>query len=150
MKLTAVAPEPIQLTSGELGHGHFTRALHITDVLVGDHHEVLGDAGPRYTVWLIRVIVNELAHLPIHLYKRYSDIERLRNDLVAEFPDEQIPALPPKGALSWGWLTLSELWMEHRRRGLQWFLSNVMLAPKLQHSSVITSFVLSAEGEGRG
>lgn len=141
--LKSVAPVPISLVEGALDHTHFNSSSHITDVLVGDYHYISGDGlSALYVTWSIRVVVDDAFHSLILLYRRYSDIEQLRLRLVAEFPTESIPTLPPKDTFSvqrvWG----LEMWLEHRRNGLQWFLTNVLLNPKYQHHQIITDFVL--------
>lgn len=137
-----VAPDPIQLADGELGHNHIGASSHITDVLVGESHLVRGDTSGRYLVWPIRVVVDEATHSLIFLYKRYSDIEAFRAEVVRAFPDEGIPLLPPKDSFLMARLLLLELWLEKRRKGIQWFLTNVLLNPRCQHSDAITRFVL--------
>lgn len=141
--LNMIAPDPIQLTDGELGHSHMGASSHITDVLVGESHLILGDSSGLYMVWPIRIVVDEATHSLIYLYKRYSDIEAFRTEVVKAFPDEGIPVLPPKDSFLVARLCLLELWLEKRRKGIQWFLTNVLLNPRCQHSEVITHFVLS-------
>lgn len=142
-ELSLVAPIPIQLTDGAIGHTHFGTNSHITDVLVGESHLVLGDSSGLYMVWPIRIVVDEASHSLIFLYKRYSDIYAFREKVVKEFPDDDIPEMPPKDSFSMARLWQLGLWLENRRKGIQWFLSNVLLNPKYQHSKVINDFVLS-------
>lgn len=141
--LNVIAPDPIQLADGELGHSHNGTSSHITDVLVGESHLILGDSSGLYMVWPIRIVVDEATHSLISLYKRYSDIEAFRAEVVKAFPDEGIPELPPKDSFLVARLCLLDLWLEKRRKGIQWFLTNVLLNPRFQHSEVITRFVLS-------
>lgn len=140
--LNNVAPIPIELNEDGAAQHQFDSSSHITDVFVGDHLEVAGEGAPLYTVWSIRIVINEAAHSLILLYKRYSDIEKFRHQLMCTFPGEELPPLPPKDSFSLSRLWLSELWLESRRRGLQWFMTSVLLNPKFQHSEVITKFVL--------
>ncbi|KAF3992550.1 hypothetical protein FT663_01415 [Candidozyma haemuli var. vulneris] len=140
--LNTVAPVPIELTDGTVSASQFDDSSRITDVLVGDYHIISGDSAPQYVVWSIRIVVNGASHSSIVLYKRYSDIEQFRGQLVAAFPDESIPQLPPKDNFSLSRLWFSDSWLETRRRGLQWFMTNVLLNPRYQHSPVITQFVL--------
>lgn len=142
-KLKAIAPVPITLVEGALDHSHFTSSSHITDVLVGEYHLISGDGfSVLYVAWSVRIVVDDAVHSLILIYKRYSDICRLRLRLVREFSSEVIPPLPPKDSFSFQRMWGLELWLEHRRNGLQWFLTNVLLNPKYQHSPVITEFVL--------
>lgn len=139
--LNTVAPVPIQLTDGD--NSQFTELSRITDVLVGDHHEISGDSAGLYVVWSIRIVLNDAPYSLIVLYKRYSDIERFRAKLVKQYPNNDIPPLPPKDNFSMMRMWLLELWLDTRRKGLQWFMSYVMLNPQYQHSPLITEFVLS-------
>lgn len=141
--LTAVAPVPIQIVEQAQGHEHFSESSHITDVLVGDYHIIEGDSSKLYVVWSIRIVVDDAPYSLIVLYKRYSDIEAFREKVVKEHPKDNFPMLPPKDSFSVLRMWLLELWLETRRKGLQWFLTNVLLNPKYQHSPVITNFVLS-------
>lgn len=140
--LNAIAPVPIQVIDGATGHTHFTGASHITDVLVGEHHLIQGEGAALYVVWSIRIVVDEALYSLILLYKRYSDIETFRQKLVKEYPKDKFPVLPPKDNFSVLRIWLLDLWLETRRKGLQWFLTNVLLNPKYQHSPIITEFVL--------
>lgn len=141
--LNAVAPAPILLTDGSFGHDHAQAVSHITDVLLGDHHVVAGDGAGQYVVWSVRIVVDDAPHSPIVLYKRYSDLEALRAKLVKLYPRDDFPQLPPKDSFSVLRLWLLDRWLENRRKGLQWFLTSVLLNPKYQHLAVVTEFVLS-------
>ena len=81
-------------------------------------------------MWTVKVTLNDSAYSSIVLYKRYSEVEEFRKKLVKKHPKEKnIPRLPPKDSLSVLRLMSQESWLEVRRRGLQWFLSNVLLNP---------------------
>lgn len=140
-QLNKLLPVPIQLEDGSNSE-HFSTSSHITDVLVGDYHIVQGEGGVSYVVWSIRIIVNDSVYSSNVIYKRYSDIERFRQVLVKHFPKVDIPPLPPKDNFSIQRMVFSDNWLENRRKGLQWFMTNVLLNPKLQHSSVIMDFIL--------
>ncbi|RKP31416.1 hypothetical protein METBISCDRAFT_26636 [Metschnikowia bicuspidata] len=108
------------------------------------HHTVSGDGfSALYVVWTIRIVVDDAIHSLILIYKRYRDIYRFREQLVKEFPTDHIPVLPPKDIFSLGRIHGLQLWLESRRKGLQWFMANVLLNPKYQHHQAITDFVLS-------
>lgn len=142
--LEPVAPVPITLSEGVNSHDHVTATSHITDVLVGEHHMISGEGlSGLYVVWSIRVVIDDALHSLVLLYKRYSDIEKLRRKLTRQYPEDEFPVLPPKDSLSLLRVCQLEAWLEHRRKGLQWFLTNVLLNPKYQHSELITEFVLS-------
>lgn len=138
MRLNQVAPVPIQLED----HGpNQLEPTHISDVLVGEHHTIKGENGQSYVVWAVRIIVNDSIYLSIVLYKRYREMEAFRNKLVDEFGTE-IPPLPPKDSMSLQKLTNPLAWLEERRKGLQWFMTNVLLNPRWQRSTVVRDFVL--------
>lgn len=138
MKLNKVAPVPIQLED----HGPTQlEPTHISDVLVGEHHTIKGENGQSYVVWAIRIIVNDSIYLSIVVYKRYREIEAFRNQLVAEYGNE-IPPLPPKDPISIQRITNPQAWLEERRKGLQWFITNVLLNPKWQRAPTVRQFVL--------
>ncbi|EGV65977.1 PX domain-containing protein YPT35 [Yamadazyma tenuis ATCC 10573] len=141
-QLNKVLPVPISLEDRTPDSSHFLENSHITDVLVGDYHIISGDGGRPYIVWVIRIIINGSTHNSICIYKRYTDIERFRQMLVKQHKDVDIPDLPVKDSMSLQRMMWSSNWLETRRKGLQWFMTNVLLNPKLQHSNVVTEFVL--------
>lgn len=141
-QLNKVLPVPIQLEDETIS-GHFKSSSHITDVLVGDYHVIQGEGGSSYVVWSIRIIVDDSVYSSMVIYKRYSDIQRFREELLEHYPNTEIPPLPPKDNFSFQRLLMSDYWLENRRKGLQWFMTNVLLNPKHQHSPVITDFILN-------
>lgn len=140
-QLNKVLPVPIQLED-ETNSEHFNSLSHITDVLVGDYHVIQGEGGSSYVVWSIRIIVDDSVYSSMVIYKRYSDIQKFRDTLIQHYPGSEIPQLPPKDNFSLQRLLMSDYWLENRRKGLQWFMTNVLLNPKHQHSPVITDFIL--------
>lgn len=123
-QLNRLLPIPIELEN----HAGDNEISHVTNVLVGDHH-IVGDTS-GYVVWTIKVTLNDSAFSSIILYKRYSDIEKFRTNLVQAHPRENIPNLPPKDAFSVLRMLKLENWLEERRRGLQWFLTSILLNPR--------------------
>ncbi|RCK64807.1 PX domain-containing protein YPT35 [Candida viswanathii] len=146
-QLNKVLPVPIELNHGETLETHQLNHLnHITNVLVGEYHLISGEFGKSYISWQIKITINDLDYSSIILYKRYNDIYQLRQDLLHVFQgskDVNIPDLPPKDTLSVDRFLMSKNWLEDRRKGLQWFLSNVLLDPVFQNCNVVKSFVLS-------
>lgn len=126
-QLNSILPVPIELEN----HADDLDTSHVTDVLVGDYH-LIGENASSYVVWTIKVTINDSSYSSIVLYKRYSEIEELRLKLVSVYPRESIPLLPPKNAFSILRITMNETWLEERRRGLQWFLTSVLLNPRYQ------------------
>lgn len=140
-QLNKLLPVPITLEDRTSIHT-FDQSSHITDVLVGDYHIIEGEGGKPYIVWSIKVIINELNHSSIVIYKRYRDIEAFRNNLVEYHKSIEIPKLPGKDNFKLQRFVWSSHWLEKRRKGLQWFMTNVLLNPKLQHSPMIAKFIL--------
>lgn len=136
--LNKVAPVPIQLEDTGAVE---TDTAYITDVLVGEHHTIKGENGQSYVVWAIRIVVNDSVYLSIVVYKRYREMETFRNRLVLEHGPE-VPPLPPKDSMSLQRVTNPQAWLEERRKGLQWFMTNVMLNPQWQRTAVVREFVL--------
>lgn len=151
-QLNKVLPIPIELHNGESLEQHQHNHLnHITNVIVGEYHLISGEFGKSYMTWQIKITINDLDHSSIILYKRYNEIYQLRQDLLKIFPNtinnnnnnNNVPSLPPKDNLSLDRLLMSKNWLEERRKGLQWFLSNVLLDPVFQNCNVVKQFVLS-------
>lgn len=144
-QLNRVLPVPITLDN--VDNVQYNQSSHITDVLVGDYHIIGGEkesgGGSAYVVWSIRIILNDSMYSSILLYKRYSDIEKFRNKLVYQFPRaSDIPQLPSKDSFSIQRMFLAGQWLEARRKGLQWFMTSVLLNPKYQKSDLVTEFIL--------
>lgn len=138
VQLNKVLPIPIQLDGTEEVDN---RLGNITNVIVGDHHVISGETGPSFVAWAVKIVINDLTYGLILVYKRYTEMEVLRNKLRAEFPDTEIPELPAKDSLSVGRLFGYHEWLEKRRKGLQWFLSNVLLNPRFQKADVVKEFI---------
>ncbi|CAK9441685.1 uncharacterized protein LODBEIA_P55530 [Lodderomyces beijingensis] len=149
-QLNEILPVPIELNEGETIEAHtHNHTSHITDVLVSSYHSVESPhhQSQSYIVWQITITVNDLDFSSIKLYKRYSEIYQLYLDLKQVYGDGsagvKVPAPPPKDIWSLERVYMSKRWLEERRKGLQWFLSSVLLDPVMQRSSVVKSFVLS-------
>lgn len=147
-KLDKLTPMPIQLNNYgddiENYSGSSNKLSHITNVMVGEYHQISGDAGKSYIVWSIKIILDDSIYSSILIYKRYSELQALRTNLLNHFPQDakNIPDLPPKDSINLDRLFLSNNWLEHRRKGIQWFLSNILLNPKFQNSSIVKDFIL--------
>ncbi|KAL6451312.1 YPT35 Endosomal/vacuolar adapter protein YPT35 [Candida maltosa Xu316] len=146
-QLNKILPVPIELHSGETLEEHQENHLnHITNVIVGESHLIQGEYGKSYISWQIKITINDLDFSSIVIYKRYTEIQQLRHDLLKIFHGDvtiNIPELPPKDNLSFDRLLMSRNWLEERRKGLQWFLSNVLLDPVFQKCNVVKDFVLN-------
>lgn len=75
----------------------------------------------------------------IVIHKRYSDIYRLRQQIWYAFPSlrHSIPDLPPKSIVS----RFRETFLESRRKGLEFFLLNVLLNPIFADCVFVKEFV---------
>ncbi|RLV89055.1 PX domain-containing protein YPT35 [Spathaspora sp. JA1] len=144
-RLNEVLPIPIELHNGEdLDHNpNDTSTTHITDVLVGEHHLIQGTSGSSYMVWAIKITVNDLEYSSIIKYKRYNEIVEFRSRLVEYFKHDSItiPGLPPRDSFNMDRILLANHWLEERRRGLQWFMTNVLLDPVIQKSPIVKQFI---------
>ncbi|CCH46294.1 Sorting nexin MVP1 [Wickerhamomyces ciferrii] len=107
------------------------------DVRIGDCTIVSGQgAGQKFAVWSITIETTSKGQ--IHLLKRYSEFDSLRNILKIEFPknNTEIPKLPPKKAFG----NLNNDFLVKRRRGLEYFLSCILLNPVLANSETVKRF----------
>lgn len=140
--LRKVNPMPIELNKND--DIPLPSLSHITNVMVGEYHHIAGDAGPSYLVWTIKVILNNSLHSSLLIYKRYSELLSFRDDLINHFHEysSDIPPLPPKDSINFGRFMLSDTWLENRRKGIQWFLSNILLNPKFQNTDIVKKFIL--------
>lgn len=151
-RLNKILPVPIELLNedddieeSQTSASTTNRLSHITNVLVGEHHVVEGEVGKSYIVWLIKIVLDDSEYSSIVIYKRYNEIAQFHQDLVSRYQNNStaiIPSLPPKDSFSIDRLFLLNNWLEDRRRGLQWFMSNVLLNPKLQNSEIVKDFIL--------
>lgn len=115
-------------------------SIYIKDVCVRGYSIVSGERGCGFDTWTLYIYYHNCV-TPIIKYRRYTEFERLRRRLQQELADKTIPRLPPKDLLSAGRLWKRPQWYEERRRGLQWFISNILLNPRLQNSTAVLKFL---------
>lgn len=129
-------------------------------VFVGNSTLVCGDRnGTKYIVWRITLILKPqreisnkrdniiIASPRFDIYKRYSEFEKFRNDLIShlnllkkqdlpenvkrKLNDVIIPKLPPKVPWYNLWeyyeINLDPKWLLKRRKGLEFFLNSIFL-----------------------
>lgn len=129
-------------------------------VFVGNSTLVRGDRnGTKYIVWRITLILKPqreisnkrdniiIASPRFDIYKRYSEFEKFRNDLIShlnllkkqdlpenvkrKLNDVIIPKLPPKVPWYNLWeyyeINLDPKWLLKRRKGLEFFLNSIFL-----------------------
>lgn len=139
--LKPVFPIPIQLNEDGLGEPY--NFSHISNVLVGDYHLIQGEGGKPYIVWTIKIALDDSNYSSIIIYKRYSDLECFREEIGRIAGFDNLPKLPPKDSFSLDRLLMTNRWLEERLKGIQWFLSNVLLNPRYQRLEVVRDFILS-------
>lgn len=150
-RLAMVAPVPIQLVDEDVDDSDVPQDSNTvsskkhaspwaTDVHVGECTIVNGTNNQRFAVWAIAIDTSKGGHM--RLLKRYSEFDTLRNKLLNAFPDHstEIPRLPPKKVFG----NLKTEFLAKRRRGLEFFISCVLLNPVLGNSDIVKQFVSSA------
>jgi len=123
------------------------------NVLVDDY-TIVGDPDKAgsYVVWKINVelkadlVPGDSQPNPsavstgryVEAHKRYSEFTAFRDKLIARYPEltAAIPELPPKSVVG----KFRPAFLEKRRKGLEWFLSCVMLNPQLCNTPVVRSW----------
>jgi len=139
--LTALDPKPIKIQDHSLEHqdkdsadGLWASRVTVTEpsIIKGNQGKTL-QAVSGYVVWLCTVETFEGRILKTR--KRYSEFFTLRQNLCTAFPrhEKMIPALPPKSVVS----KFRPAFLEKRRRGLELFLSTVLLMPDLGASPIV-------------
>lgn len=127
-------PDQIQNNNGKPS----TLKTWASDVRIGDCTIVTGSgAGQKFAVWSITIETTKGGHM--HMFKRYSEFVILRTKLITSFPDHvtEIPKLPPKKVFG----NLQNDFLVKRRRGLEFFISCVLLNPVLANSDIVKQFV---------
>jgi len=73
--------------------------------------------------------------------KRYSEFDKLRDNLTLTFPNSEaaLPKLPPKSLL----FRFDQKFLNKRQQGLQYFLNCVLLNPEFSASPVMKEFLFS-------
>lgn len=150
-RLKKLAPVPIQMVNndeeGEDAHGAGTEtppgsgqkpiAQWAADARVGECTIVGGIGGQQFAVWTVVIETVKGGHIKI--LKRYSEFDKLRQQLLRAFPDhaKEIPKLPPKKLIG----NLATDFLNKRRKGLEFFISCVLLNPVLGNSQIVKDFV---------
>lgn len=147
-KLQYIPPVPIKLIDEDDDEQHDeTNIPGITkhklrswavDVHIGDCTLVNGSNGTeKFAVWTVSIQTSSGGH--IKLYKRYSEMDALRQKLLTAYPDRanEVPKLPPKRYFG----NMKNDFLMKRRGGLEYFLSCVLLNPVLANSQAVRSFV---------
>ncbi|KAF2707485.1 Phox-like protein [Pleomassaria siparia CBS 279.74] len=92
-----------------------------------------------YVVW--NCTVETLDGGPMSIIKRYSEFEKLRENLAKTFPHAtgSMPPLPPKSIFS----KFQTKFLEKRKAGLSYFLHCILLNPEFAGSPVLKDFLFS-------
>ncbi|KAK7208235.1 Phox homologous domain-containing protein [Myxozyma melibiosi] len=139
--LTHVDPLPITLVDHSMDDNQENGKMWARSAWVGDYSIVAG-AGKAgaYVSWLC--VIETVESQSIRFRKRYSEFVSLQQLLLREFPHLRaaIPGLPPKSIIS----KFRPAFLEERRRGLEFFLSCIVLNPVFAGSQVVKDFISSS------
>ncbi|KAL3422155.1 px domain-containing protein [Phlyctema vagabunda] len=92
-----------------------------------------------FVVW--NITVETLHGGKMHVRKRYSEFDDLRQRLLMTFPlsEAAMPPLPPKSVIS----KFRPKFLEQRRVGLSYFLNCILLNPEFSGSPVLKDFLFA-------
>lgn len=124
-------PRVILLEDRSSAEGSWARSVSIPRSVVVD------DKLP--VVW--EVLIETGRNNTIRLLRRYSEIDALRTQLLAAYPNLslQIPSLPDKSVVA----REEPRFLESRRRGLEYFLLCILLNPHFASTPIVKDFVSS-------
>lgn len=131
---------PILLEDHSADHSPSTQSCWAQSVAIDDYVILTGPTGiGAYIVW--HCTVRTLKGGDLEIRKRYSEFDRLREDLVRSFPhaEQMIPLLPRKSVVS----RFRPKFLEQRKAGLGHFLNCILLNPEFAASPVLKSFIFS-------
>ncbi|KAI5366255.1 Putative vacuolar protein sorting-associated protein [Septoria linicola] len=109
-------------------------------VTIDDYSVVSGPSGiGAYVVWHCTVSTIKGGDMPLN--KRYSEFDRLRENLVQAFPhaDAMIPQLPRKSVVS----RFRPKFLDHRKSGLAHFMNCILLNPEFASSPILKEFIFN-------
>ncbi|KAF2163971.1 hypothetical protein M409DRAFT_68212 [Zasmidium cellare ATCC 36951] len=118
-------------------HDH-SQSCWAQSVSIDEYVVVSGPTGiGAYVVW--HCTVSTLKGGDLCIRKRYSEFDRLREDLVRAFPHAEvmIPPLPRKSVVS----RFRPKFLEQRKMGLEHFLNCVLLNPEFASSPILKDFI---------
>ncbi|TKA28142.1 hypothetical protein B0A50_04113 [Salinomyces thailandicus] len=133
-------PNPILLEDHTEETHEASQGCWAKSVAIDDYTILTGPSGiGAYVVW--HCTVSTLQGGDLELRKRYSEFDQLRVDLVRSFPhaEAMIPQLPRKSVVS----KFRARFLEHRKQGLNHFLSCILLNPEFAASPVLKGFIFS-------
>ena len=142
-ELIQANPDPIQLIDRTQNPDENSAGVWVKNVHIDSYSLIQGSSkAGAYVVWIVTI---ETVPHPggqagvITIRKRYSEFDKLRQQLKFAFPNRlhQIPELPPKSVVS----KFRISFLESRRRGLEYFLLCILLNPVFSGSPIVKKFV---------
>ncbi|ODQ67501.1 Phox-like protein [Nadsonia fulvescens var. elongata DSM 6958] len=109
-----------------------------SSILIEDYSVVSGsNKSAGYVTYAITIV--PLTGGQIKVNKRYREFYDLRKKLLMEFPNRrtQIPEIPPKRLIA----KFNPNFLEHRRKGLEYFLMCILLNPAFASCGTVKKFV---------
>lgn len=138
--LAHLEPIPIRMEDHTTAPTEYSAGTWAFSVHVGDY-SIVGelDKAGSYVMWLVTIEAEEGA--VIQARKRYSEFVTLREQLRSTFPNftAALPELPPKSVVS----KFRPSFLEKRRKGLEYFLSCVLLNPQYCGTPIVRSWIFS-------
>ncbi|GME84989.1 unnamed protein product [Ambrosiozyma monospora] len=145
--LEILAPVPITLEdhseSGAHNDEHASTLFNNGDIwcvncFVGEPYSIEGTNGGKYTLWQIEL--DTVRGGRIRIRKRYNDFVRLREQLVRKYGRQTVVMrLPPKTVMFQD--RFNKVFLEKRRKGLDYWLHSVVLNPILCCAPEVKQFV---------
>lgn len=134
--LREVQPDPIVLEDHTTqANPLWTRSVEVIGYdIVGSER---GNPQPgSYVVWKVTIRTTQGAVL--RFQRRYSEFDALRNTLIKEFSGRglSIPELPAKALVA----RFDGRFLEERRKGLEYFLQQLLLNPEYADSYALRAF----------
>ncbi|CAO3577780.1 unnamed protein product [Absidia cylindrospora] len=117
------------------GDGNVTRTF-ASDAIV-DHPLRIGVGYGSYICYSCTVFSNK--GTPITIRKRYSDFVYIRQQLIKVYPSSMmsLPKLPPKKIVK----KFDPIFVEQRRRDLEYFFKYIVLHPTIGSSSIVKQWI---------
>ncbi|KAK6430082.1 PX domain-containing protein ypt35 [Oleoguttula sp. CCFEE 5521] len=131
-------PAPISLEDHSSASHEQSLGCWARSVTVDDYVIVSGPTGiGAYLVWNCSVATLKGGVMSIR--KRYSEFDKLRNNLIKAFPysEASIPPLPRKSVVS----RFRPEFLEHRKNGLNHFMNCILLNPEFAASPILKDFI---------
>ncbi|GME68096.1 unnamed protein product [Ambrosiozyma monospora] len=145
--LEILAPVPITLEdhseSGAHNDEHASTLFNNGDIwcvncFVGEPYTIEGTNGGKYTLWQIEL--DTVRGGRIRIRKRYSDFVKLRDQLMSKYGRQTVVmGLPPKTVVLQD--RFNKMFLEKRRKGLDYWLHSVVLNPMLCCAPELKAFV---------